>query len=163
MINWDKITLSIEKWRKIPYPINMSILIISFLIIVLPPCIPLSGIEEYDIFLKMRHDYLQYIIFLFFMSFVLVLSFHIGGRRYIYHGKKYLRNLSSNEKEVLNEYVNSNTTTQLFECTNGTVLGLEYKGILFQASINSDNGYFYPYNIQPWALNYLKRNKQLLK
>jgi hypothetical protein len=75
----------------------------------------------------------------------------------------FLKNLMDDEKELLSEFVIKGRTTVAREMSGGLVGGLEAKGIIFRSSSIGVIGDVFPYNIQPWALRYLKKHKSLLQ
>jgi hypothetical protein len=74
---------------------------------------------------------------------------------------KLLRSLTSAEMEALRPYIVDDANTQEFEIGSGIAGGLEAKRILYRSSSLSF-GFHSPYNIQPWAREYLKRHPELL-
>lgn len=74
----------------------------------------------------------------------------------------HLKNLTKEEKEILSEYVNEGKATVPMEITDGVRGGLEAKNIIFRSSNMGMFGMLFSYNIQPWALEYLKKHKKLL-
>ena len=77
-------------------------------------------------------------------------------------GIKYLDSLSNDEKELLSSYINKGTKTRYFHPSDGIVGGLGEAYILFRASEIKNFVDNYPFNIRPWAWNYLRENKHLL-
>ena len=78
--------------------------------------------------------------------------------------KYLLENLSKDEKELLREYIDNDTKTRNFSYRNGVAMGLKSCNILFISS-NLSRGprLMFPFNIQPWAWEMLKRNPKYLK
>lgn len=103
---------------------------------------------------------------LLFSHFLFWLSSVVKGKFnyciFIHRGKKRLKNLTKAEKEILRAYIQKDTMSQTFDCTDGVVLALEYASIIYQASTLSKAFTNFSYNIQPWALKYLKKNPALL-
>ncbi|MEH6734316.1 MAG: super-infection exclusion protein B [Shewanella sp.] len=68
-----------------------------------------------------------------------------------------LHNLSKDEKYFLAYYLQYDTRTQIAEISNGTVNGLIASKVIFRASSVADFGYDFPFNIHPWAWDYLRK------
>ncbi len=98
----------------------------------------------------------------FIFSLFPVLKGRFNGKVIIHRGKKRLKQLTQAEKEILRGYIQNDTMTQTFDCTNGAVLALEYEHIIYRASALSQEFTDFPYNIQPWARKYLRRNQNLI-
>ncbi|WP_054114300.1 super-infection exclusion protein B [Marinagarivorans algicola] len=80
--------------------------------------------------------------------------------------KKYqqrLHALTIEEKELLSEYINRNTRTISINYSNGVVKELEFEMVIRMASNIAYYHDVLPYNIQPWAWDYLTKNPGLLK
>lgn len=80
--------------------------------------------------------------------------------------KKYqqrLHQLTPNEKDFLSGYIFQNTKTQSAEYSNGTVNGLISSKVIFRSSNMAIEYNIFPYNIQPWAWEYLKANPHYLE
>jgi hypothetical protein len=76
--------------------------------------------------------------------------------------RKYLRDLTEDEKVALRPFIYENVRTQQFSMSEGTAGSLEGKKIIYRSSnIGSFDGAF-PYSIQDIAFKYLKANTQLL-
>lgn len=105
-------------------------------------------------------------ISLLFSHIVFCLSSIFKGRLngwiVVRRGKKRLSDLTGPEKKILKGYILGDTMTQTFDCTDGAVLALEYEHIIYRASVLSQEFTNFPYNIQPWARQHLKRNPGLL-
>jgi len=75
-----------------------------------------------------------------------------------------LHSLSSEEKEYLNRYISNNTKTQYFDVRDGIACGLVGSHIIYRSSNLGHAGTWnFAHNIQPWAWEYLQKNKHLLK
>jgi hypothetical protein len=74
-----------------------------------------------------------------------------------------LHDLTIEEKELLSEYIDKNTRTTSIEYSNGVAKELESAMVIRRASNLSHYHNMFPYNIQPWAWDYLTKNPQLLK
>lgn len=80
--------------------------------------------------------------------------------------KKYqrrLHDLTVEEKELLSEYIDRNTRTTSIKYSNGVAKELESAMIIRRASNMAHYHDVFPYNIQPWAWEYLTKNPDLLK
>jgi hypothetical protein len=86
-------------------------------------------------------------------------------RMFIGAGKKRLKTLTNEEKEILREYILRQTRTIHLDHRSGVVSGLVTSGIIYRSSnISSwEHGSFaFAHNIQPWAWNYLNKNHSYL-
>jgi len=68
-----------------------------------------------------------------------------------------LHGLTEEEKAILRGYIRGKTRTQYFSVVDGVVRGLEAEYIIFKVS-----NIGHPYNIQPWAWEYLNEHPELL-
>lgn len=81
-------------------------------------------------------------------------------------GKKRLKDLTPDEKAILNRFIAQNTRTQTLSISNGVVKGLENEAIIYRsASIGSPapGTIYFDYNIQPWAWKFLQKNADWLE
>ena len=76
--------------------------------------------------------------------------------------KKYLHELTADEKAILRYFIIHGTRTQRLPLECGQVAGLEARYIISRASTISRGGTDFDYNIQPWAWEYLHQNQHLL-
>lgn len=79
--------------------------------------------------------------------------------------KKYqrrLHNLTPDEKEFLSGYLRENTRTQAGEYSGGTINGLVSEKIIYRSSNMAYHFTTFPYNIQPWAWEYLNSHPECL-
>jgi hypothetical protein len=67
------------------------------------------------------------------------------------------QNLTFEEKDILLSYLIQNTRTQYFPINDGVVLGLELEKMLFKSS-NIGDPDSWPFNVQPWAWDMLKKH-----
>lgn len=74
-----------------------------------------------------------------------------------------LHKLNHREKELLLYYFINDTNTQSLEYNDGTVRELESYRIITRTSRLSQHGFYFPYNLNPWAREYLTKNPELLK
>ena len=75
--------------------------------------------------------------------------------------RKWLTTLTPDEKAVLVPYIRDEAASVEYSLNNGTVRGLEGKGVLFRASAVS-YGLEFPFNMQPWAREILSAEPELL-
>jgi hypothetical protein len=75
--------------------------------------------------------------------------------------RDHLRDLSFEEKQILQLYVLGGRPTVYFPMGDGVIGGLEAKGIVYRSS-SIVIRFKVPYNIQPWALRYLKHHPELI-
>lgn len=75
----------------------------------------------------------------------------------------FLKQLTNDEKELLQKYLTENKRTQYIDISDGVVNGLVAKKLVYRAS--SVGGYMtsFAYNIQDIAFNILKENPKYLK
>jgi hypothetical protein len=76
--------------------------------------------------------------------------------------ERVLQQLTPVERGYLKEYIDAKTTTQTFDFTDGVVIGLERKGILFAPSEYSREGTYTDFNISKVAYDYLRKHPELL-
>ena len=72
-----------------------------------------------------------------------------------------LHSLTPAEKEALRPYIREEANTRSFVVNDGVAGGLVGKGILYRSS-NTGLFMYFPYNLQPWARDYLKERPELL-
>lgn len=73
-----------------------------------------------------------------------------------------LNNLTPDEKVILRGYIKENTRSQNFQFDDGRLEELIENRIIYQSSTFVSPGYTLSYNINPKALNYLQKNKNLI-
>ncbi|WP_122503935.1 superinfection exclusion B family protein [Bacillus velezensis] len=76
--------------------------------------------------------------------------------------KDRLRNLNRREKQILSPYIFDNVRSMELSITDGTTKELEHLMIIYRSSDISSRGHYFAYNLQPWAREYLTKNKHLL-
>jgi len=104
-------------------------------------------------------------VLLFAHIFSFIYSFFNKKIKTVFYFKKRrkrLHSLTPDEKNILSYYIFNNTRSQILESTDGVVLGLEHEKIIYRASDLSSYFTQFPYNIQPWAWDYLNKNRYLL-
>ena len=78
-------------------------------------------------------------------------------------GHKRLEQLTPDEKAFLKHYIEHDTRTNSSSLADGIVNELVTVGIVRRASNMGLYDNFFAYNIQPWAWNYLKKNRSLVE
>jgi uncharacterized membrane protein len=76
--------------------------------------------------------------------------------------KKRLNILTTEEKNILREYIEGQTRTVNLSIQSGVVNGLEHDKIIYRSANVSSFFTNFAYNIQPWAWNYLNQHRDLL-
>ena len=74
-----------------------------------------------------------------------------------------LHELTPNEKEFLSVYIKNNTRTNSANISDGVVSGLVSATIVYRSSQLSHYHTVFPYNIQPWAWDYLQQHPECLE
>ena len=77
--------------------------------------------------------------------------------------KRYLRELTEKEKQILRFYIFQKTKTNSLRANDGVVVGLAQSGIIFLASSSGSVLNGHPYNIAPIAWKYLNKKPFLLE
>jgi hypothetical protein len=77
-------------------------------------------------------------------------------------GRKRLRDLTPEEKQVLCNYVLNDTRTQTFQMQDGVIQGLCRDHILYPAAPFGEVLRGMAYNIEPWAWEYLRKHPDLI-
>lgn len=75
--------------------------------------------------------------------------------------QKHLHQLTLEEKDYLAQYIVEQKNS-IHALGSGVMGGLEAKGITYRASNLGNAITGFPYNLQPWAREYLKANPHLL-
>jgi len=86
----------------------------------------------------------------------------VSTKRVVRAGKTRLKNLTQQEKKILNGFISNQTRTWSLDFTDGVVSGLESYKIIYRAGNMSNGGTYFSYNIQPWAWEYLNKHPELL-
>lgn len=81
---------------------------------------------------------------------------------FIRRNRNVLKNLTEAEKEALRPYILEGHAQQEFRLGEGVVNLLEKKMVLYRASQLSVRHDLFQYIMQPWAREYLEKNKHLL-
>lgn len=74
----------------------------------------------------------------------------------------YLNDLTSDELEILREYIGTQSRTQYLPIDSGVVQGLVGNKIIYRSANVGDMVDGWAFNIQPWAWDYLNVNLHLL-
>ena len=78
--------------------------------------------------------------------------------------KYILRQLSTEEKLLLKEYIDNDTKTMKFSIRDGVAMGLISVNVLYISSkFGRGLKAIFPFNLQPWAWEMLKKNPKYLK
>ena len=82
----------------------------------------------------------------------------------LYFYKKEAHDLTEEEKEILEIFINGKTRSASLSLQNGTVLGLEKRMFIIRVGHLATGPFSlsFPFNIQPWAWKYLNKNPTLL-
>jgi hypothetical protein len=87
---------------------------------------------------------------------------YVQDTRVMHLGKKYLKKLNPAERAICKGFVDTKGNPVLHNPKNGATASLVLKGIIYPASSPWPNG-MCNFNIQPWALEYLKKQPKLLE
>jgi hypothetical protein len=82
--------------------------------------------------------------------------------RVMFLGKKHLHNLNPAEKGHCQYFIDQGGTALTHNMANGAIQSLLLKGILISPVHQWPHG-LYDFNIQPWALEYLKKHSDVVK
>lgn len=164
--NWTKI-LKLQPRNVLPVVLFMGFILVA----------PIKWLDAFRI-TALVNDYRQYVAIIFLASCALLVSpiifwisnivkEKIANSRYLraiqITGKDYLQGLTRDEINILKFYIINQTRTQVMDSRNGIVNGLVQVNIIYRSSrLSETNSLDFPYNIQPWAWNYLNSNKGLL-
>ena len=80
-----------------------------------------------------------------------------------YKRKKYLENLSPEEKMILGGYIFSKQKTRYFDLGNGKVIHLINMGFLYRSSEASTELLNFAFTMNSFTWNYLNKNKGLIR
>jgi hypothetical protein len=78
--------------------------------------------------------------------------------------RKEMHALTEEEKDYLRPYLDQQTRSQCFALNDGIAMGLQSRKIIIRASNLGMPGYgfMFPFQIQPWAWEYLNRHPELV-
>ncbi len=117
-------------------------------------------------FSKFIEGYRPIIGLFFFISIVLIFTFVILSIiRHLRQNfrasklrKSILETLTSQERKIIKRYTEEDLTSIKFDPSDGVIGGLVRKGVLFRSASMGIWDSF-PYNVEPWVLEELKRKK----
>lgn len=78
-------------------------------------------------------------------------------------GRTHLHDLTRSEKNLLKQYVSRATGTLVLDPSTSATSALLVAGVICRATELDDKALGLAFNIQPWALSYLRNNPQLLE
>lgn len=85
------------------------------------------------------------------------------SRKALSSRKARLNDLTPEEQVVLRHYIDKNTRSQVLDAISGVTTALESAGIIYRAASMSHEYTDFSYNIQPWAWDHLRQNRNLLE
>lgn len=152
-------------FKKIPMVFLIAIIFVIGVILFIPE--ELAKILAVDGFRKTFRVFLGpsllLLIFLLIARLFLFFTEIYTKNKVLKNRFKLFQNLTPEEKEYLSEYVDKDKNSLIMPLEDGVIGGLETKGIVYIASNMGYLGGAFAFNLQPWALEYLKKNKKLLK
>lgn len=159
--NWTRI-LRLKPRNAIPVVLFMGFILIA----------PVKWLNTLGI-ATLVHNYRQWIAIALLASCALLISpvilwvvrninNKISNLEFRRNGKRYLKSLTPDEKDILNFYIFEQKRTQILDFTDGTVMGLVHARIIYQAS-RLTRGMTLPFNIQQRAWDFLNNNNHLLR
>lgn len=164
MIDLSKIT----EWLKLPTKTFVALIIVGAILLFAPPSLLASlGLNTFV------NSYRPYIGAMFVVSLAIsvvsaasaalkFISPWVVQAYWIHGGRKRLRALNPEEKELLSHFIVNKTRSQHLPIQSGVVSALVQEKVLIRASSVGDI-YGFDYNIQPWAWEYLNENPHLLR
>ena len=118
-------------------------------------------------------EYRNYLGMFFLLSLIggLTPIWRVVGKKvceiqFVHFGKKRLKDLTPDEKAILNGFIAQNTKTQKLNTSDGVAMGLAKESIIYQSTRTghpTPGGAVFGYNIQPWAWKFLRKNPHLLE
>ena len=148
----------------------MGILIFCILAILIP-----AEILNKIALLELRNEYNTLIWIAIFLSLSLLFSHFlfqsfpffsglIKNQKDNYLGRQRLKNLTKDEKTILNKYFEENKRVQEISIYHGIKAGLINFGIIYQSSNAIQPAHHtLEYSISSWAYKYLKKHPELLE
>lgn len=79
--------------------------------------------------------------------------------------RKYLRDLTVEEKRMLASYIQAKSKSQFFALSNGVAIGLKNAGIIFVASNSGSQSWgedVFPFNMHDWAWKEIQKNPAII-
>jgi len=160
----EKITQLSEYFRKIPMAFLVAINTVLSIIIFIPESYA-KALAVFDF----RTEYRKFLGPLFLVTFsyiiarfYLILHKSLKSKKRLKEYQDRLHSLTPEEKGFLLPYIKNEKNTIHSEIGDGIASGLERKTIIYQPAqvFNALRGI--PYNLQPWAREYLDENYELL-
>lgn len=155
-------------WLKLPQRVLWALVIVAGLVLWGPSWFVSGlGLEQ---FITAYRMYLG-VVFLLFLAATLPTPVHwlaskgwsrLQDMRHRKVRQARLHDLSEDEKNVLRHYIEKRTRTQTLDYTDGVTSALESAGIIYRASNMAQQYTDFAYNIQPWALEYLRKHAEVL-
>ena len=160
----DKLTDVVDYFRKVPIAFLVAIISVLALILFLPEqvarSVAVDGFrEEYRVFLGP--------LFLVTTSFFvarlsMLVSRAYAERRGLKARQSVLHRLTPEEKGYLLPYIDGQRTSVCVGIEDGVMSGLAARQIGYRASNMGNRLEGFPFNLQPWAREYLENNRELL-
>lgn len=162
---FDSILKGLEQLRRIPAGFLLSLSIVLGLLLFLPDKIAnILSVKEF------RDGYRSFLGpgFLLLVAFTTTKAItgiveYFRERRLLRFRKRQLHDLTPEEKGYLYEFIINGRNTIYVAPSDGTAGGLLAKEIVYQASTTINILEGVPYNLQPWARQYLTVHRELLK
>ena len=160
MIDWGKIVESL----KLPPRYVFALALAGALVLFLPD----TFVNRIGL-LTFRQRFLPFIGAITLLSSTLLVA-HAGAfivdwlkrRINLRAMQKSLKSLTAGEKDALRPFILDGENTRDFAVNDGVAGGLHARHILFPSS-NAGYAMMFPYNLQPWARDYLKKHPKLIK
>lgn len=77
--------------------------------------------------------------------------------------RRELHALTEEEKSYLRPFIENQTRSRAFNLNDGIAMGLQQRKIIIRASnLGIPGGYSFPFQIQPWAWEYLNKHPELV-
>lgn len=152
-------------------PLLGLLLFTSFLIFLPPEALEKLGLID------LRNDYLTTfgLAFVFSITFLIAAALNAFWKVFfghwlketasIYFYKKEANDLTNEEKEILNIFIEGKTRSANLSMKDGVVLGLEKRMFIIRVGqLGTDAmSWSFPFSMQPWAWEFLNKNPHLLK
>ena len=161
----DTILKIIQNIKSIPVNIYFSMLLISSILFFLPKAaLDLLGLLEFK---KNNVEIIGpvyvLIVSLFIGKLINVMSKKIVEHKNLKRLHKRLNMLTPEEKSLLQVFVFESRNTIKTTIDDGVMAGLVSKNIVVRLSNTSDRHMEFPFNLQPWAREWLDKNNHLLE
>lgn len=164
LIDWAKVA----EWLGKSWQWVTAVFLVTLLFLVLPESL-LSRLGGCDLV----HNYRSVLLTTCFVTGAFLLTHPLSGihrwaaaylkdTRAMQVGKKHLRKLNPDEKALCRAIVESNGRRLHHNLANGAIQSLLLKESLIKPIQGWPSG-LYDFNVQPWALEYLKEHPELLK